>query len=196
MSLNHGVYGQSDWDCGDDPVRGCRFIRVASETGLVRVDYKKTECYDDEYIKRYNQAARAAGERELLIEDFTVEEEQDGKVVKMRHYDWLADAMEENVKRMSRDYDVLGYARFRAGVTSSVLRGFPLLWSVERLFPWDRNDESPGEGHMRLIVGYNLQTDEILYSDSWGSGHEFKRARFAEAWRETDFMSCLQPLED
>ena len=48
---------------------------------------------------------------------------------------------------------------------------------------------------MRLIVGYNLQTDEILYSDSWGSGHELKRARFAEAWRETDFLSCLQPSE-
>ena len=167
--------------------------RVAAETGLIRVDHKKAGRYDDEYIGRYNQAARVAGKPELLIEDFTVEEERGGKAVRVQHYDWLADAMEEEVKRSSRDYDAVGYARFRAGVTSSVLRGFPLLWSVERLFPWDRKDESAGGGHMRLIVGYNLQTDEILYSDSWGSGHEFKRARFAEAWRETDFLSCLQP---
>ena len=169
--------------------------RVVAETGLDRVDNKKTESYDDEYIGRYNQAARVVGKPELLIDDFTVEEEQDGRPVKLRHYDWLVDAMEDEVKRLSRDYDAVGYARFRAGVTSSVLRGFPLLWSVERLFPWDRKDESPGGGHMRLIVGYNLQTDEILYSDSWGSGHELKRARFAEAWRETDFLSCLQPSE-
>lgn len=168
---------------------------VAAETGLIRVDYKKAERCDDEYIGRYNLAAREAGKPELLIEDFTVEEDQNGRIVKLQHYDWLADAMEEEVKRSSRDYDTVGYARFRAGVTSSVLHGVPLLWSVERLFPWDRKDESPGEGHMRLIVGYNLQTDEILYSDSWGSGHEFKRATFAEAWRETDFMSCLQPFE-
>lgn len=168
--------------------------RVMAETGLTRVDYKKPECYDDEYIGRYNQAAKAAGKRELLIADFTVEEERDGRVVSVQHYDWLADAMEEEVKRSSRDYDAVGYARFRAGVTSSVLCGFPLLWSVERLFPWERKNESPGTGHMRLIVGYNLQSDEILYSDSWGSGHDYKRAGFAEAWRETDFVSCLQPL--
>ena len=30
-------------------------------------------------------------------------------------------------------------------------------------------------GHMRLIIGYNSETKEILYSDSWGRGHELKR---------------------
>ena len=27
-------------------------------------------------------------------------------------------------------------------------------------------------GHMRLIIGYNDKTSELLYSDSWGRGHE------------------------
>lgn len=29
--------------------------------------------------------------------------------------------------------------------------------------------------HMRLIIGYNEERKEILYSDSWGDGHELKR---------------------
>ena len=30
-------------------------------------------------------------------------------------------------------------------------------------------------GHMRIIIGYNKTTNEVLYSDSWGNGHEEKR---------------------
>lgn len=46
---------------------------------------------------------------------------------------------------------------------------------------------------MRLVVGVNLTRGEILYSDSWGTESEFKRVSFADAWRETDFLSCVSP---
>ena len=183
-------------DCGGGTKVGGRFPtlnRVAEEAGMRRVDYKNLEKYDDAYIKRYNQAARANRGRELNIEDFTVEEEVDGRVVNMRHYDWLVDAMDEGLKLRSRDYDEDGFSAFKEGIVTSVRQGRPLLWSVEHLFPWDRPDGSQGGGHMRLIVGVNQSRDEILYSDSWGVGNEFKRVGFADAWRETDFMSCLSP---
>ena len=183
-------------DCGGGTKVGGRFPtlnRVAEEAGMRRVDYKNLEKYDDAYIRRYNQAARANRGRELNIEDFTVEEEENGRVVNMRHYDWLVDAMNEGLKLRSRDYDVEGFSVFKEGVVSNVQQGRPLLWSVEHLFPWDRSDGSQGGGHMRLIVGVNQSRDEILYSDSWGVGNEFKRVGFADAWRETDFMSCLSP---
>jgi hypothetical protein len=34
-------------------------------------------------------------------------------------------------------------------------------------------EQEPG-GHMRIVIGYNLKTREILYSDSWGPGHEIR----------------------
>ena len=32
-----------------------------------------------------------------------------------------------------------------------------------------------GGGHMRMIMGYNEKTNELIFSDSWGNGHEVKR---------------------
>lgn len=49
-------------------------------------------------------------------------------------------------------------------------------------------------GHMRLITGYNTTTGEILYSDSWGMGHEEKRMPASDAWAITMGMNSLQPL--
>ena len=184
-------------DCGGGTKVGGRFStlsRVAEQAGMRRIDYKNLEHCDDAYIARYNQAARVNHKRELHIEEFTVEEEKDGKIVNLLHYDWLEDAMEADVKRLSRDYDNEGFAAFQEGIVSNVQKGHPLLWSVERLFPWERrSDNSQGDGHMRLIVGVNPTRGEILYSDSWGVGNEFKRASFADAWRETNFLSCVSP---
>ena len=48
-------------------------------------------------------------------------------------------------------------------------------------------------GHMRLIIGYNDRTQEILYTDTWGAGHELKRLSLADAWTITLGLYCLQP---
>jgi hypothetical protein len=34
---------------------------------------------------------------------------------------------------------------------------------------------------MRLIIGYNMKEQTIIYSDSWGAGHEKKTLPAAEA---------------
>ena len=109
----------------------------------------------------------------------------------MRHYDWMSNAMDQEIKRKSRLYDTEGFAKFRNGIMSCIEKGHPLVWSVDRLFTWDRSDGFQGDGHIRIIVGYNELHDEVLYSDSWGSGHEFKRAKMKDAWESTDFLTCL-----
>lgn len=60
--------------------------------------------------------------------------------------------------------------------------GSPVLWSVtlgiykeEIAVPQTRG------GHMRLIIGYNMKEQTIIYSDSWGAGHEKKTMPAAEA---------------
>jgi hypothetical protein len=49
-------------------------------------------------------------------------------------------------------------------------------------------------GHMRLIIGYNLKKDEILFSDSWGAGHELKRMSTADAWTITTGTMSVEPF--
>ena len=49
-------------------------------------------------------------------------------------------------------------------------------------------------GHMRLIIGYNSKSEEILYSDSWGAGHELKRMAAADAWTITTGTMSIEPF--
>ena len=168
--------------------------KIAQMAGLDHEEFRDLERYNDEYYARYNMAARDCGGKQLFIEDFTVEETaEDGRVVNVRHYDWMSDAMDKEIQRKSRLYDAEGFAKFRNGVMSCIEKGYPLVWSVDRIFPWDRSDGSQGNGHVRIIVGYNELHDEVLYSDSWGCGHEFKRAKMKVAWEYTDFLTCLFP---
>ena len=64
-------------------------------------------------------------------------------------------------KRFEAKSDLMGF------VKSCVDLGQPILWSVPN--------------HARLIVGYDQLKKEIIYSDSYGAGHESKRMSLAEA---------------
>jgi len=48
-------------------------------------------------------------------------------------------------------------------------------------------------GHLRLIIGYNEKTGEILYPDSWGKGHECKRMPAIHAWCMTMAIFTMAP---
>lgn len=95
--------------------------------------------------------------------------------------------------REERVADKAGMVKFRAAVIGAVDRGFPLFWTIDRLFPWDAEGQESDGGHARLIVGYNRLKDEVFYSDSWGEEKEFKRAPLEEAWAATVFLTCLSP---
>lgn len=53
--------------------------------------------------------------------------------------------------------------------------GSPVVWGVT-LGIYKEKIAVPQArgGHMRLIIGYNMKTQTIYYSDSWGAGHEKK----------------------
>ncbi len=46
---------------------------------------------------------------------------------------------------------------------------------------------------MRIIIGYNKQSQELIYTDSWGAGHEMKRMKMDEAYTMTMQLTILQP---
>ena len=86
------------------------------------------------------------------------------------------------------------FGKFQREIQRSIDEGIPLLWSVRLGFVPEKEIPQASGGHMRLIIGYNTATKEIVYSDSWGMGHEQKRMPLADAWTITNGLYSLQPI--
>lgn len=90
-----------------------------------------------------------------------------------------------------------GFEKFKRDIKTYVDSGVPLIWScIVGKFPENPplNIEGVG-GHMRMAIGYNQKTDELLYSDSWGPGHDIKRMPMPEAWAILTGMYVLKPRD-
>ena len=98
----------------------------------------------------------------------------------------------KDVKDMSMR-DMSGYAKFLKGIRERTKRGVPLFWNVQLgLCPEAGASEVSG-GHTRLIIGYNEEKNEIIYTDTWGSGHEHKYMPDDWAWTITQNVFYLNP---
>lgn len=84
--------------------------------------------------------------------------------------------------------------RFTKSVQSKIDAGIPVLWGVTLGFV-EEKVALPQQigGHMRLIIGYNAKNKEIIYSDSWGAGHELKRMGEADAMAITTCVFSMEP---
>jgi len=152
-------------------------LHVKTRT-LEDIDPPRFEAMLDEYDKCATRGQRAP-ELNRLVDDFV-------KLLQQINPDILMEARTKNPSEMDR---------FFRNVQSHINEGIPPLWSVMMgLFP---KAEYPDEfgGHMRLIIGYNAKTNEILYSDSWGYGHELSRMPLNEAWTITTGLYTIEPLE-
>ena len=85
-------------------------------------------------------------------------------------------------------------SRFQRQVQTHLDEGVPLLWTVLLGFTKEPGIPQNAGGHMCLIIGYNTQKEEILFSDSWGAGHELKRMSAADAWTITTGALTIEPL--
>ena len=104
----------------------------------------------------------------------------------------IRDQMRPDVVMKMRVKDAR-YGKFLSGVRSQVDEGVPVFWGVTLgLFP-ERGLPQTRGGHMRLIIGYNAKTHEILYSDTWGAGHELKRMPEDQAFAITHDAFLLKP---
>ena len=91
------------------------------------------------------------------------------------------------------------YLKFKKAVITSIDRGRIIAWSM-MVGAWPekgiRASENLG-GHMRMIIGYNKETDEVIFSDSWnrkeGDGHEFKKWPFKQAYVVTSSLYDVKP---
>ena len=103
-------------------------------------------------------------------------------------------SMKPEVLLDARTKNKADVTRFERGVEDHVNVGIPLVWSVMLgIYPEKGIPQNAG-GHMRLIIGYNNKTQEILYSDSWGAGHELKRMPLPQAVAMTTGLTTIEPL--
>lgn len=149
---------------------GCR-IRVIEDLDIKEVLDR---------IRRYNKEAKRAQQPEIVTGRMI----DVGAVYRDMHFDTL---------KASRLNQRVQFSQFKSAITRYIEQGTPLAWSVIL----GKVNESPPlsdvfGGHMRLIIGYNTQTDELLYSDSWGAGHECKRMAYADAWAVTTGLYAIE----
>ncbi|MCB1228400.1 MAG: C39 family peptidase [Verrucomicrobiales bacterium] len=97
----------------------------------------------------------------------------------------------------SRDREKLNADRFKKMIRDSIDQGIPLLWSLglgqmREDPPLPQSGQISG-GHMRLIIGYNDAQQRVIFSDSWGAGHEKKSADMRAAFACTHGLYSLTP---
>ena len=139
----------------------------------------------EDEISRYNKAAKVEKKPELSLAQFTR-----GHTIYISE---MREAMDAKVIYRMRQKDGR-MKKFLAGVRQQVNAGVPVFWGVTLgIFP-ERgvNPQSVG-GHMRLIIGYNDKKHEVLYSDTWGEGHELKRMPEDWAFAITHDAFFLKP---
>lgn len=134
-------------------------------------------------VEDYNRAARREKAQRIVVEGATLDI---GTIYKQMRPELLV-----QVKTKS----TAGMNGFMRDVQRQIDKGYPLLWSVRLgIVPEGKHVAQMISGHMRLITGYNTKTNEILYSDSWGAGHELKRHALPNAWAITTSLHAIEPL--
>lgn len=133
------------------------------------------------WIKDYNRAAKRAKAQEIRI----------GNLIDVSEIYATADPA-LLVEAFAAGSDV---ARFRRDMRESVNAGIPMLWALELgIFPEHGVGRLQARGgHMRLLIGYNEGADEVLFTDSWGRGHELKRMKCKDAMAATTGLFAILP---
>ena len=157
--------------------------KVAARLKVRVRELEKMEVKDIlELVKDYNRAAKKDGASQIP---------DPGRMIDVGA---IYAAMKGDVLREARTKNKSDLSRFQRTVAENTDKGIPLLWTVQLGIIEDKNVPQSGGGHMRLIIGYNAKTNDILFTDSWGAGHELKRMPAADAWTITTGLTKIEPL--
>jgi hypothetical protein len=134
------------------------------------------------YILSYNQQTR----QPLRPEDLQ----------RFTSFTDVLDAMDKSTLRRARTTKEQRFI-FQRFLKQTIDGGVPIAWGVtlglvkeEMLTPQAKG------GHMRMIIGYNPQENLIIYSDTWGYGHEKKYMMVDDALYITNNMFAIFPFNN
>jgi len=130
------------------------------------------------FMRKYNSAAKKLGK----------------KVLDTDNYVYFLGGLDPDVLREVNGKGQM-YDKFTGIVRENIDKGVPVMWALQLgMFPENgEKARQAGGGHMRLIIGYNTAKNEIIFSDSWGAGHEKKRMAAPDASAATMGLYQLQP---
>ncbi|MBR1609384.1 MAG: C39 family peptidase, partial [Kiritimatiellae bacterium] len=137
-------------------------------------------------VREYNKAARKEGMAEVRAVPDPATRAVDGEAV-LREFD---PALFMRVRSQNA-------AKLRAWtglVRKSVDSGIPLVWSVVLGFAPEEPPLPGASGaHVRIITGYDDARGVVVYTDSWGAGHERKEMPYAAAAAITTALHSIAP---
>ena len=217
--LTWGVSGANAKELAADYVRvslypkGAPRPKAAGKAGIVSKtkarSYVKKNKDGDVWIDgvpmvdqgRKGYCAAAASERVLRYYGFAIDEHEIAQAAGTTAQDGTSISNMVQAVRAVGSKCRLGFSsvrvegkRFLKDIKAQVDQGVPLFWGVTLgMFPEPGIPQATG-GHIRLIIGYNQKTHEILYTDSWGVGHELKRMPEDRAFAITREVFFLRPL--
>jgi len=163
---------------------------------LIRADdgksFEKSRFY--EMIVQYNRAAKQKKQPQLDYMDFA-----EAIAPNIRSIDTMQiyAAMDADTLKESRARQTQAMESFRKNIIQYTTQGVPLVWAcIVGKYPETPQLGAEGAfGHIRLIIGYNAKTQEVLYSDSWGAAHALKRMPVSDAWAMTFGLTVLEPRD-
>ena len=163
------------------------FKRIGVKTG-VRAKEKYERFKDikslEKFLKKYNSIARKKDLEKV-------------NTVKRGNTVYVGDTismMDGAVLRETCVADKSEFKNFLSVIKSSVDKGLPVIWCVQLgMIPEKGLTSQTGGGHMRLITGYNDKEKSVIYSDTWGAGHEKKIMSSEDAWVMTSVLLQLEP---
>ena len=133
------------------------------------------------FIKKYNRYAKREGKTVINIR-------------RVRGYKRLFRMMDEEILVKTKiDYYKSDFRKFKIRVQKTIDNGMPVLWGVMLGLVKEAKIPQNIGGHMRLIIGYNPKNEEIIYTDTWGRGHEFKKISWGKAWAMTNMAYVFIP---
>lgn len=132
-------------------------------------------------MKDYNRMAEKHGARQVLVPT--------SGVIMINEINKQLDPETLKATRLRQKSD---FRKFERKIKHYVDAGCPLAWSVT-LGLFKESTPTGAGGHLRMIIGYNTRTREILYSDTWGRGHEKKRMPLDTAFTITSSLFSLEP---
>ena len=139
--------------------------------------------------KDYNSRARKSDARELRFKDYV---KTRGRT-KYLNVDALLSAMDPQIYTEMRCEDKGNYQDFFKEIQRYIDAGIPLCWVTITLPHQADNKTDKIQPHMRIINGYNTRTGDVIYTDSWGLGHEKKVMSRQDAWGITQMLCAMTP---
>ena len=85
------------------------------------------------------------------------------------------------------------FKRWKSKIKEYINKGIPIGWCLQLGKFKEQGLPQVDGGHMRLIIGFNEKTNEIIYSDSWGAGHAKKNMDAGKAFVMSNVILVLPP---